>query len=366
MPTIRIDYYEKNRLPLIVDPVRTGVDQIRALCPDALVFVRTGWLCGPHLEICVVGAPIDATHQINGIRGWIAEHPSTRQLDADEYEMLSRKLGALEGIKGPYLPLRPDNTVELVEDHQPRLVDGHEVLQQSYMRFFHRSAPILFMLGALRLRDVSLATIVQIAMLARAASQYKPEGLASGYLSLQAHADFFFANFDRAGHCRRHYDRLGELWYEKISQAVQGRPDLATTDREARDEIVEIMTLWEDVLADADTEIRRVISIDNSWFDYNPSEFPDEVGEEYKEAFASAGMPMRTIEKGETLDGMLGSVDPTFFRSENFQTFRVILNMYYSFLRTLNVSPAERFGLCYLVATVFCRIRDAGTLVAAG
>lgn len=365
MPTLRIDYYEQNRLPLIVGPVRASAEQIRALYPDALIFVRTGWLNGPHLELCVVGAACDLSSQIQSIREWVAEHPSTRQLVEGEYEMLSRKLGALEGIKGPYLPLRPDNTVELVADHQPRLVDGHEVLQESYMRFFDRSAPILFRLGALKVSDPSLATIVQVAMLARAGERFQPEGLERGYLSLQAHADFFFANYDRAGHCRRHYDRLEEAWREPITLAVQGRPELATADSSTRDKVVEIMALWDDVLADADAEIRRIIHLDSSWFDYNPTAFPDETGEEYREAFASAGLPTRRLEKGDTLDSMLGDADPAFFRSENFQAYRVILNMYYSFLRTLNVSPAERFGLCYLVATTFCRMRDAGALAVA-
>ena len=366
MPTIRIDYYETNRLPLIVGPVQESVSQLRALCPDALIVVRTGWLYGPHVEICVTGAQIDVAPQIDSIRQWVAEHPSTRQLGADEYEMLCRKVGVLEGIKGPYLPLRPDNTVELVQDHQPRLVDGHEVLQPSYMRFFDRSAPVLFMLAALRSTDLSLATIVQIALLAQAAGRYKPEGLARGYLSLQAHADFFFANFDRGGNYHRHYDRLSEQWREKIEQAVQGHPQAAAGDRQTREQIVAIMRLWDAVLEDTEAEIRGVISLDNSWFDYNPAAFPEEMEDKYKEGFDSAGMETRAIEKGETLDTMLGGVDPAFFRSENFQTFRVILNMYYSFLRTLNVSPAERFGLCYLAATTFCRMRDAGLLAAVG
>lgn len=365
MPTIRIDYYEKNRLPLITDPVRKSVEQIRALHPEALIYIRTGWLNGPHMELCVTGeAEIDVAAQLQLIRSWIKEHPSTTQLKADEYDMLSRKLGALEGIRGPYLPLRPNNTAELVEYHHPRLVDGHEVLQESYIRFFDRSAPILFRLAALKSSDVSLATIVQVAMLARAADQYEPEGLASGYLSLQAHADFFFANFDRAGRFRQQYDRMGEAWSEQLELAVQGRPQLAANSSEAGAQVVEIMAIWEEVLAYAKAEIQRVIRIDKSWFDYNPTAFPDELGDEHQEAFASAGMRMRKIEKGDTLTGMLGGVDPAFFRSENFQTFRVILNMYYSFLRTLNVSPAERFGLCYLVATTFCRIRDNGKLAA--
>jgi hypothetical protein len=367
MRTIRIDYYEKNRLPLITGPVQKSAEQIRARHPETLIVIRTGWLHGPHLELCAVSKnEIDVSLQLLLIRNWVKEHPSTTQIKADEYEMLSRKLGTLEGIPGPYLPLRPNNTAELVDYRQPRLVDGHEVLQESYIRFFDRSAPILFRLAALKCSDVSLATVVQVAMLARAAGQYEPEGLARGYLSLQAHADFFFANFDRAGHLRQQYEHLAETWSEQLEMAVQGRPQLAAHSSEAGAQAAEIMTLWEEVLADAKAEIQRVIRIDKSWFDYNPTAFPDEMGEdeEYKEAFANAGMRMRKIEKGETLDGMLGSSDPAFFLSENFQTFRVILNLYYSFLRTLNVSPAERFCLCYLVATTFCRIRDNGKLAA--
>jgi hypothetical protein len=367
MPTIRIEYYEKNRLPLIIGPVRQSVEQIRALHPEALIFIRTGWLHGPHLELCVTSeAEMDISPQLELIRNWIKEHPSTTQLKADEYEMLSRKVGVLEGIPGPYLPLRPDNTVELVDYRQPRLVDGHEVLQGSYIRFFDRSTPVLFRLAALKSSDVSLATLVQVAMLARAAGQFEPEGLARGYLSLQAHADFFFANFDRSGHLRRQYERLAETWSEQLELAVLGRPQLAAGNSEAGAQATAIMTIWEEVLADAKAEIQRVIRIDKSWFDYNPTAFPDEMGEEYKEEWASSGLQMRKVEKGETLNGMLGAIDPAFFRSENFQTFRVILNLYYSFLRTLNVSPAERFCLCYLVATTFCRIRDNGKLAAAG
>ena len=370
MPTIRIDYYEKNRLPLITGPVRKSAEQIRAHHPDALIFVRTGWLHGPHMELCVSSeAEIDVSPQLQLIRNWLKEHPSTTQLKADEYEMLSRKVGVLEGIGGPYLPLRPDNTAELVDYRQPRLVDGHEVLQGSYARFLDRSAPVLFRVAALKSHDVSLATIVLLAMLARAADQFEPEGLARGYLSLQAHADFFFANFDRSGHLRRQYECLAETWTDQLELAVLGRPQITAHNSEAAAQVVEIMAIWEEVLADAKAEIQRVIRTDKSWFDYNPSAIPDDLGdaEKYKEAFevfSSAGIRTRKIEKGETLDGMLGSIDPAFFRSDNFQTLRVILNLYYSFLRTLNVSPAERFCLCYLVASTFCRMRDSGKLAA--
>jgi hypothetical protein len=366
MPTIRIDYHEANRLPLITGPVRQCAEQIRVQDYDAQIYIRTGWLNGPHLELCVVRATeADFTRQLKLIQDWMKEHPSKARIATDEYEVLSRKLGALEGIRGPFLPLRPDNTVELVEYRPPRLVDGHESLQDSYVRFFDRSVPILFRLAALKSREISLATLVQVAMLARAADQYEPEGIARGYLSLQAHADFFFANYDRSGSFREKFDRLAESWRGPLELAVQGRPQDAAGSPGAAAQVAEIMKMWEDVLADAKAEIRRVIRVDKSWFDYNPSAFTSELAEEHREAFASAGMPTRKIEPGTTLGGMLGSIDSEFFRSERFQTFRVILNMYYSFLRTLSVSPAERFGLCYLVETTFCNVRDDGQMVVA-
>lgn len=361
MPTIRIDYHQQNKLDLIIHPICKSVGELRSLYPSALICIRTGWLHGPHLELCVVSdTHCDVSPQVEGIKLWITEHPSDRHLDDHEYEKLSSSLGALEGIEGPYLPLRSDNNVALVQNRKLNLVEQHDVLQEPYLRFFDRSTPILFKLAALKLNNTSMATLVKIAMLTRTADQYRPEGLARGYLSLQAHADFFFANFDQSGRFRHRYEEIGEAWREQIALAVQGRPDLATTDEGTRSRITEIIELWDSVLKDTDADIRRAIDLDSSWFDYNPAAFDKESRKQYQEAFAKSGLMMRKIEKGETLQDMLGFADESFFRTANFQAFRVLLNMYYSFLRNLNVSPAERFGLCHLASTSFCTLRGSG------
>ncbi|MHB8463152.1 MAG: hypothetical protein ACYDA1_10945, partial [Vulcanimicrobiaceae bacterium] len=100
---------------------------------------------------------------------------------------------------------------------------------------------------------------------------------------------------------------------------------------------------------------------DSSWFSYNPSAFPDAQMENRRsesnahtvKAFADAGIDINTrLERGQTLDAIMQaeSADLEFFSSERFQVFRILLNMYYSLLPVLSISPAERFGMCYLVA----------------
>ena len=369
MPTIRIDYHEKDRLPLFSGPVQESVHQIRAACPSTLIYIRTGWLFGPHVEICVLGeTEPDCTPQVHLIREWLQLHPSLCRLSEAKYEKLSRRAGLLEGIDGPYGPLRSNNMVEVVPYRHPRLVNGHESLQDAYVRFFDRTVPVLFRILSLKASDVSLANLTLIAMLARTADQYEPEGLARGYISLQAHADFFFANFDHSGQFRKRNDAMVQAWREPLEKALRGVPQHATVNRALVAQVREVMQLWKQVLVFAKAEVKQVIRVDKSWFDYNPSVFPDELPDDPAKIklFEDASIAVSRIEKGKTLDELMKNMDPAFFRSENFQTFRVMLNMFYSFLRTLSVSPAERFAFCYAVSTVYCGMRDEGRLLASG
>jgi hypothetical protein len=350
MPAIRISYHSKDRLPLITGPVRQAFDALKASDPDLPLFFRSGWLQGPHLDLCLVGdSPVDLAPPLATIRSWLDAHPSTAVLDPGEYARTSRQLGALEGIKGPFLPLRPDNRVTVEDYRPPRLVDGHEVLQRSYRGFFSASAPALFEVAALKARDPAAATLVLTAMLALAADQLEPEGLARGYISLQAHADFFFANYDSSGRIRAHFERMEESWRSPIDLAVKGRPDLAVGGDLAPN-VARIMSGWSEVLAWTKADIQRVIAEDDSWFYYNPGAFPDAPDPEHMEAFAAAGLGSREIGRGATLERIAGGVDVEFFQSPEFQTCRIILNMYYSLLPGISVSPAERFGMCFLVA----------------
>jgi hypothetical protein len=223
-----------------------------------------------------------------------------------------------------------------------------------YERFFSASAPLLFELATMKRRSASAATLVLIAMLAHAADQLEPDGIERGQISLRAHADFFFANFDRAGRIRAHFDALAERWSEALDRAVALRPDEAVDPGQAASAKA-IVDGWRRVVADTKADIREVISVDSSWFYYNPAAFSDELGDTHRAAFEQAGISTDRIRRGATLDGMADTIDSAFFTSEAFQSFRVLLNLAYSLLPTLSYSPAERFGMCHMIGTTLRR-----------
>lgn len=373
MPCLRISYHAKDRLPLLTGPVRAGYYSLRERYPDARILVRSGWVRGPHYDLCAtlgeaaVDADIDMTPEREAIEEWIAVNPSSAPFTPEEHAASSHKLAALEGVSEPLVPLRPDNTVEAAEYRPPRLVDGHEALQDTYAEFFAMSAPLLLDLAELKSRNGSAATLVLAAMLAHTADQLDPHGIERGYLSLQAHADFFFANYDEGGGMRAYFDRVAEASIEPMRFAIEGRPAEAV-DEELATLVSEIMDRWTAITAETKAAVKKVVDTDDSWFYYNPSAFRgNEAQADHREAFAKAGMEEREIKAGATLDGIFdsGAMDDEFFRSKEFQTYRVLINAFYSLLPVISVSPAERFGLCHLVTAAHLRSVDEAERVPA-
>ncbi|MEL7217766.1 MAG: hypothetical protein AAGK01_04960, partial [Pseudomonadota bacterium] len=250
-----------------------------------------------------------------------------------------------------------DNTVEIAEYRAPRLVDGHEALQPTYVAFFNRVAPILLDLAELKQENKSATTLALAAMLAHTADQLEPHGIERGYMSLQAHADFFFANYDKTGAVRANFDRIAQSSQHLFTHVMDGRPGDAVEARFAP-VVQQIFVAWKQVMADTKDDIVSAIEKDDSWFYYNPGAFRGNVAEEqHRDAFAQAGVEERAIEAGETLDTIFdnGTMDHEFFSSREFQTYRVLINAFYSILPVVSVSPAERFGMCHLVTLAHLR-----------
>lgn len=359
MHCIRISYHAKDRLPLITGPVRQCYEAVRASHPAAQISMRSGWFRGPHLDLCIASeAPVDCASELALMQAWIDENPSTELLIEAEYDALSRKLGALEGVSGPFTPLRPNNAVAIEEYRPPRLVDGHEVLYPVYERFFSAAAPLLFDLAEMKRTNPAASTLVLVGMLAHAADQLEPHGIERGQISLLAHADFFFANYDSSGRIRTHFDAMAERWSEALDLAVERRPEEAVGAEQSA-AAARIMEGWRGVIADTKAEIEEVIRVDSSWFYYNPAAFEEELGDTHQAAFDDAGLSTDKIRRGATLDSMADTIDTEFFTSEAFQSFRVLLNLYYSLLPTLSISPTERFGMCHMVAETLRRARSA-------
>jgi hypothetical protein len=351
MPVIRVSYHAKDRLPLILGPLRQSHESLKARRPDAAVFLRSGWLRGPHLDLCVIAddPPPDLDVEIAAVRDWVQAHPSAADLNAEDYEQSSRQLGALEGVPGPYGPLRPDNNVSEARYRPPRLVQGHEALQAQYVEFFDSATPLIFDLAALKAQSKTAFTFALLAMLARTADRLKIDGQVRGVASLRAHAEFFFANYDASGRVRAHFDQLEPGWRPVLRELVLGTEPSEALDASDRARIEDIVRSWKVVLDATMASVRQASRQDSSWFYYNPSAFTDEKEQKYATSFAEAGIDA-PIRPGATLDQLNKNFDSDLFTSEDFQVFRITLNMFYSILPVLSVSPAERFGMCDLVS----------------
>lgn len=356
MRAIRINYHQRNRLPLVTGPVTEAFAALKEGKPDRSVFFRSGWLYGPHIDLCILDEQIEEKvieAQLARIRDWIDANPSTENVSEAEYLATAKKLGSLEGVPGPYLPLRPDNTVELSRYRAPRLVDDHDVLQPAFVEFFSITAPSLLKIAQIKQRESGVATMLLVAMLARAADQFEPYGIARGYISLRAHADFFFANYDRNGASRARFDALAARWRSALVDAIGPAVELGRAEG-LNDICAELLAGWSHILVMAKAAVRRAAETDRRWFDYSPDKFPEQQDPALIEQFRAAGLT-GTIKKGATLEAVLEKLkaqgETDFFASEQFQTFRIILNMFYSLLPAVGVSPAERFGLCHMVAT---------------
>jgi len=350
MPVIRISYYDKNRTALLSGPVRQAVESLRDLHPDDFVFLRSGWLQGPHLDICVLpDRGQDLSRHMDLIQAWIDQHPSQIRLEDEVYDRQSRRLGALEGVDGPYLPLRPDNGAEIADYRQPRLVDGHYALQDAYVHFFHAAAPVVLMLADLRDGNELAFTVALLAMLSATTQRLRSDSGKKGFVSLQAHADFFFANYDADGKARAQFDAI-RMSHHALFQAAVLDQNFAGLSGGTAATVAGIARAWDGVLDTTEADVKRRAEADSSWFYYTPAAFPDANEPKYRQAFADAGMADTTIKRGRTLETI--DVDSAFFSSPEFQIFRIILNMFYSMLPSLSVSPMERFGLCYIVSNL--------------
>ncbi|MBV7260301.1 lantibiotic dehydratase C-terminal domain-containing protein [Erythrobacter crassostreae] len=356
MTAIRIDYHDPERLGLIAGPLKESFDALREQNRDAAIFLRSGWKHGPHLSLCVIGDTINddaIARECEKLREWVDTNPSDVRLTEDAYLANARKLGTLEGIEGPYLPLNPDNTVQVVEHSPPRLVDGHDVLQPLYLRYLSDTAPLLFEISSLKQNNNNLASLLLMAMLAKSASHYRPYGIERGFISLRAHADFFFANFDQSGKIKQRFDTLATGTASLLDDAIGNAQEIGKAEGK-QDTVQSVLRRWSEILEETRVSIDAAADADDGWYSYTPMSFPEEQEEALAGQFQDAGIDA-TVSKGDTLtkvhEAHAEGLDTSFFSSREFQTFRIIVNMFYSILPPLGISPVERFGMCHLVAS---------------
>ena len=144
-PALLVSYYADQKAALIGRSLLPAAEQVAAQPGVEVAFLRRHWKCGPHVRLVTRGDPVACRAALDqaaaDISGYLAEHPSTEQLDEQAYLATSERLGVAELELGPYAPLRPDNTVQAVTlDATDALLENSAVPGREYLLHLARPA----------------------------------------------------------------------------------------------------------------------------------------------------------------------------------------------------------------------------------
>jgi hypothetical protein len=319
---------------------RTVVPAARALLDQGfmIVYLRRGWLHGPHIDIVARGAQY-------GDPGWpqIAERLDAGELDpsgavTDEaYLAQARELGRLEAVPPPYLPLREHGATEFLSP--PDLVSAEPRLDQFREVCFNvMSKPLLNMIESVAGGQADATVQLAEAFTALADTHFL--GPDYGVFSLRSHVEAFLAwaapTADaRPAFAKRLAAEHGRL-RPVVEQRLAGQPSPAAAAWRtafgycagALDSGVANGTLTLEMLDSITDRVDRSAM--------GPPGAPDVVptGDSPDSAFHRA--------VGES--GVIA--DP----SKWFASYRLLVNLFYQQLPLLTVSPMQRYYMCYAIA----------------
>lgn len=351
---IRIAYFDENRSALLLGPVAAVIDMLRNDFGLAGATIQTNWKFGPHVALGVHCDPalmhavlLPAIRTI--VEPWLAEHPSGRSLDPENYALLSSRIGMAELTPGPYLPLLVDNSVTLgpyVPSHTLKLAE----IAESKQRFLLASTEILLDLLRLK-RDASSDTflLALVAMMASAADTYEAAGMAKGYVSYRSHAEYFFAGYDADGRMRGKFDALDDRLAPRIDEVVSCLRRDAWDAMPFDAAVKAMLAAWRQVIRRTAEDILRIVEANHEelmrddTFETTADVMRKQMPTDYTERFASREMSElgRQFEQDEGVQ---------LRRSAGFMAYRTTINFFYLLLPTLAVSPSQKFCLCHLVA----------------
>lgn len=304
----------------------------------AIVYLRRGWLHGPHVNIVARGA----RH-----RGpaWprIAQSLDAGEMDpamalTDEaYLAQAREFGRMEAVPPPYLPLREHGTVEFLGPDdlvstEPRLDQFREI------SFNVMASPLMRTISELAGGRADAA--VRLAEAFIALTDTHPLGAAHGVFSLRSHAEGFLAwtapSVDaRPAFARRLAAEEARL-RPVVEQRLAGQPSPAAAAWRtafaycagALDNAVANGTLTLELLDSVTAQADRSTM--------GPPGAPNTV--------PAGDIPHTAFHRAVDEAGVTAGL------TQWFASYRLLVNLFYQQLPLLAVPPLQRYYMCYAIA----------------
>ncbi len=335
-------WYLHSSMPVhwLAEAVIPAVMYLRSTERMAVVNVRRGWLHGTHLEIIAHsgnGRPVPWPYVLAQLRP--PEPETTIQQTEDGYLARARELGRLEQNPGPYLPFLEHGTFEWLASADLGVWPGiTQVLRERTLTSMLESLAVTLGPGGhAPLGDK--ATVPMVAEIMLAIADAHPLRIPYGAFSFRSHAEAFLT------------------WSRAVSDQRPEFERKLAADRPA------LRSLTERMLAGADTRSsaawRRTgaycmglfhsAALAGSLTPETLDEINDRPGGRSPQHMGPPGAHDASPGKSE-FHRAVDSAGVTGRPAEWFTAFRVLLNLLYSQLPLLGVSPRQRFYLCWALA----------------
>lgn len=328
------------------------VRRLQEIPEIAHVHLTRHWRFGPHLQIVVTAENhSDAIAALQGEHDrLLAEsepHHSTYELDVDPYLAMSEQLGAAELVPPPYGPVWPDNSMQLLaEPLEPGLIDNPEAkdLRDAFNEALLE--PLEHIMTEAKQRPSARLQGAATLMILLAAT-YPDRGLIHGYLSYKSHLEDYMEDYDKDGAIRADFMRR----YQPVTHAFEQLTTSLIADPTEPGEYQgdnpvlrrwseSLRKLWSSALRLAESKdinpllhegyMERARDLNNH-LERKYAVGDDRDYSEFHEA-------LRGIEYTDLVGGRW------------FASYRFMINLLYSQLLVLDISPAERIFLAHAIS----------------
>jgi hypothetical protein len=303
-----------------------------------IVYLRRGWLHGPHVNIIAKGAR-------GAVPGWpeIAARLDAGPLDpgralTDEvYLAQAREFGRLEAVAPPYLPMRDHGAVEYVGtgelgSREPKLDSLRDIV------FSVLTGPMMTTIEELSGSPASATVRLAEAFAALADTHFL--GLPYGVFALRSHAEAFLAWAAPSADVRPAFAK------RLVAEAPLLRPVVANW---ISGEPGRIGSAWRTAFGYCAGALDSAVASDALTLALL-EEVADSVD---RTAMGPPGAP-GAVPAGSRPDSAFhAAVEQSGVVSDPspwYAAYRVLLNLFYEQLPLLTVSPLQRYYMCYAIA----------------
>lgn len=355
---IRIAYFEPDNTALINGPVRQLINHIRETFVMDKIFLAPHWKQGPHLDL-VIECDSDLFRDTlfplckKVLQEWLSKNPSTTTLDPIAYKKLSQQLALTEIEPPPYLPLLTNNSVSQAEYKQNSTLKLQEFMTLK-AEFLHETLPLLYRLHDIKAADKSQFYYVLSLLLAVCGTTYRQGGLSRGFNSFRSHAEFFLLQYDTSGKLRQHFDTVEKKYQARLRGSISEILAGNILDCDESVNVNSLLATWLPIAQKYHDKIATVVSTNYSFlaseniFIDNLKNIAEDIPQELHKGERKG--PMAVALEHEEGQRML--------KSEEFMSYRTMVNFFYFLLPVVNVSPIEKFCICNMTAAAVEGILD--------